>query len=129
MSHPDPAILALLALGEPAGTSHDDDHVADCADCQSELEQLTRVVDLARQDGPLPLEQPPPAVWEQIAAAVAEDTQTAPPSVSSAGGVWGVGSKRARPSAVATRPRHGSAPQPVTMPSESRMSLQPHGMP
>ena len=89
MSHIDPAILALIALGEPAGTSHDDDHVADCADCQSELEQLTRVVDLARQDGPLPLEQPPPAVWEQIAAAVAEDTQTAPPPVSGAEPVVG----------------------------------------
>ena len=79
MSHTDPAILALIALGEPAGTPRDDDHVADCADCQSELEQLTRAVDLARLDGPLTLEQPPPGVWDQIAAAVAEDMATAPP--------------------------------------------------
>ena len=89
MSHTDPALLALIALGEPAGTPHDDQHVAQCADCQSELEQLTRVVDLARQDGPLPLEQPPPGVWEQIAAAVAEDVATAPPPVSGAEPVVG----------------------------------------
>ena len=76
MSHTDPAILALIALGEPAGTSHDDQHVALCADCQSEIERLTRVVDLARQDGPPSLDQPPPGVWEQIAAAVGEDMVT-----------------------------------------------------
>ena len=84
MSHIDPAILALRALGEPTGTSHDDHHVAQCADCQIELERLTRVVDLARQDGPLSLEQPPPGVWEQIAAAVGEDAATAAPSASAA---------------------------------------------
>ena len=86
MSHTDPAILALIALGEPAGTPRDDDHVADCADCQSELEQLTRAVDLARLDGPLTLEQPPPGVWDQIAAAVAEDMATAPPPLAPAAG-------------------------------------------
>jgi hypothetical protein len=85
VSHTDPAILALIALGEPAGTPRDDDHVADCADCQSELGRLTRVVDLARLDGPLPLEQPPPGVWEQIAAAVAEDDMATAPPVSAAG--------------------------------------------
>jgi len=84
VSHTDPAILALIALGEPAGTPRDDDHVADCADCQSELEQLTRAVGLARLDGPLTLEQPPPGVWDQIAAAVAEDMATAPPRASAA---------------------------------------------
>jgi hypothetical protein len=85
VSHPDPAILALLALGEPAGTSHDDHHLAQCGNCQSELERLTEVVELARQDGPLALEQPPPGVWEQIAAAVAEDMPTAAPLTAESG--------------------------------------------
>ena len=85
MSHPDPAILALRALGEPAGTSHDDHHLAQCGDCQSEFERLTQVVELARQDGPLALEQPPPGVWEQIAAAVAEDMPTVAPSTAESG--------------------------------------------
>jgi Anti-sigma-K factor rskA len=82
VSHIDPAILALRALGEPTGTSHDDHHVAQCTDCQRELERLTRVVDLARMDEPLSLEQPPPGVWEQIAAAVGEDVATAAPAAS-----------------------------------------------
>ena len=89
MSHIDPAILALRALGEPAGTSHDDHHVAQCADCHTELERLARVVDLARQDGPLALEQPPPGVWEQIAAAVGEAPATVAPSASASASAAG----------------------------------------
>jgi hypothetical protein len=85
VSHTDPAILALQALGEPAGTSRDDHHLAQCADCQSELEQLSRVVELAREEGPLALEQPPPGVWEQIAAAVGEDMATVAPPAAGAG--------------------------------------------
>lgn len=74
MAHTDPAILALRALGEPAGTSLDEQHLAHCADCQDELERLGGVVALARLDGPAALEEPPAGLWEQIAAAVGEDT-------------------------------------------------------
>ena len=71
MSHTDPMILALRALGESAGTAQDDDHAQTCLHCRQELARLTEVVDLARHAGPDGhLEQPPPAVWDRIAAAV-----------------------------------------------------------
>ena len=70
MSHTDPEILALRALGETAGTVRDDEHAAGCAHCRAELARLTEIVGLARAGGtPEPLETPPPAVWDRIAAA------------------------------------------------------------
>ncbi len=69
MSHSDPEFLALAALGENTGTQDDAVHLAQCPDCQQEFERLTRLVDLARDGGPVFLEQPPASVWEQIAAA------------------------------------------------------------
>lgn len=84
MSHTDPAILALRALGEQAGSAQDDAHTAQCADCQRELERLSRVVDIARSDGPAVIEQPPPAVWARIAAATGAGGESA--DVTSAGG-------------------------------------------
>ena len=71
MSHIDPIIMALRALGETAGTAQDEEHTQTCADCRHELAQLTETVDLARHTRPgEDLEQPPPAVWDRIAAAV-----------------------------------------------------------
>jgi hypothetical protein len=71
VSHTDPVILALRALGETAGTAQDDDHTQTCLHCRQELARLTEVVVLARHAGPDEhLEQPPPAVWDRIAAAV-----------------------------------------------------------
>ncbi len=71
MSHIDPMIMALRALGETAGTPQDEEHTQTCADCRRELAQLTEIVDLARHTRPgEDLEQPPPAVWDRIAAAV-----------------------------------------------------------
>ena len=71
MSHTDPVILALRALGETAGTAQDDDHTQTCLHCGHELARLTEVVDLARHAGSdESLEQPPTAVWDRIAAAV-----------------------------------------------------------
>jgi hypothetical protein len=70
VSHTDPEFLALTAIGEQAGTALDAAHLGQCAECQLELERLTRVVELARRDGPAPLEQPPASVWERIAATV-----------------------------------------------------------
>ena len=48
MSHTDPEILALRALGETAGTDRDDEHAATCADCRAEQARLTDLVALAR---------------------------------------------------------------------------------
>ncbi len=71
MSHTDPMILALRALGETAGTPLDDEHAQTCPQCRHEQAQLAEVVDLARHPGPAALlESPPPAVWDRIAAAV-----------------------------------------------------------
>ena len=73
MSHTDPEILALRALGETAGTDRDDEHAVTCARCRAEQARLTGLVALARTSGaPEPLETPPPRVWDQIAAAVAQ---------------------------------------------------------
>ncbi len=70
MSHTDPMILALRALGETAGTPQDDEHAQACPHCRHEQARLAEIVDLARHPGPAePLEPPPPAVWDRIAAA------------------------------------------------------------
>lgn len=69
MPHPDPEILALRALGEPAGTAADEEHIVSCADCRAELAQLSGLVTTARHDGPIRLEQPPEQLWQRIAAA------------------------------------------------------------
>ncbi len=72
MSHTDPVILALRALGETAGTEHE----LTCARCRTELVRLSEVVDLARTGPAEPLESPPPQVWDRIAAEVGLDTAT-----------------------------------------------------
>ena len=52
MSHTDPMIMALRALGETAGTPQDEEHTQTCADCRHELAQLTEIVNLARHTRP-----------------------------------------------------------------------------
>jgi hypothetical protein len=111
VSHTDPAILALRALGEPAGTSRDDRHLAQCADCQEELGRLSQVVELARQDGPAVLDEPPPGLWEQIAAAV-EDDRIGPGRAAAAGP-----EKAATAIAPRRRPGAGSPPVPEDRPA------------
>jgi Anti-sigma-K factor rskA len=73
VSHTDPMILALRALGETAGTGHDDEHELTCAHCRTELVRLSEVVDLARTGPAEQLESPPPQVWDRISAAVGLD--------------------------------------------------------
>jgi hypothetical protein len=71
VSHTDPEILALRALGETAGTAADAEHAASCAHCRAELARLAEVVRLARDTEPgEPLQAPPPQLWDRIAAAV-----------------------------------------------------------
>ncbi len=70
MSHTDPMILALRALGETAGTPQDEEHAQTCPHCRHEQARLAEIVDLARHPGPAELLEPPPAVWDRIAAAV-----------------------------------------------------------
>ncbi len=67
--HPDPERLTLAALpaepDDPAVTAH----LRGCAQCRTEVADLRRTVELAREGGvgdPLPA--PPPRVWQAIAA-------------------------------------------------------------
>jgi hypothetical protein len=78
VSHTDPTILALRALGESAGSSADDEHAETCAQCRAEQARLAEVVAVARAEGPEQLETPPPQVWDRITAAVADGAPAAP---------------------------------------------------
>ena len=68
--HPSPDVLALLALGEQAGTLAEREHVAGCAECRAEVESLARAVDVGRSTdaGDDTLLSPPDRVWEAIRA-------------------------------------------------------------
>ena len=70
MSHTDPEILALRALGETAGTAADAEHAETCPHCRAEVARLAGIVELARAEGAAErLQTPPPRVWDRIAAA------------------------------------------------------------
>jgi len=67
--HCDPDVLALRALGEEVGPPEADAHLAECARCRAELEELRHVVRTARSGSPDDVPQAPPAhVWEGIRA-------------------------------------------------------------
>jgi len=85
VSHTDPAILALRALGETAGSAGDAEHAETCAHCRAELARLTEVVRLSRDEGAKErLEAPPPQVWNRIAAAVGAGQPPAVPALNGA---------------------------------------------
>jgi len=103
VSHTDPEILALRALGETAGTAADAEHAEACPRCRAELARLTEVVQLARLEGPGErLQKPPPQVWDRIAAAtgVTGDPGLAP--------VGAAGNGAAAPARRGTRSRRDS---------------------
>lgn len=65
--HTDPELLSLLALGEPVGTDDERSHVLTCATCAAEVEELRRLVTLARGvDDDIELAVPSPQVWSRI---------------------------------------------------------------
>ncbi|HEY1003119.1 MAG TPA: hypothetical protein VGD83_26100, partial [Streptosporangiaceae bacterium] len=87
MSHTDPEILALRALGETAGTARDAEHAVTSPRCRAELTRLTEVVQLARSDGAGErLQAPPPQVWDRIAAAAGADPVPVSPAAVAANG-------------------------------------------
>lgn len=82
MSHLDPDVAALIALGE-AATPDDLAHLADCAACTSDVDALRRAVTAGRaSDGAGPLLTPPPRVWDAIRAELQLDEAAvgAPPA-------------------------------------------------
>ncbi|HEX9065396.1 MAG TPA: anti-sigma factor [Streptosporangiaceae bacterium] len=67
MSHLDPDVLALRALGEQASGPEDEVHLADCPQCQAELSRLSQVTALARSDSRAAvLVAPPAGTWAAI---------------------------------------------------------------
>jgi hypothetical protein len=106
VSHTDPEILALRALGETAGTGQDGEHVATCPQCRADLARLAEIIGLARAGGPPgALDSPPPGVWEQIAAAVGRSPALTGPALTGAAGAGAAG-------AGADEPSHANGPQP-----------------
>ena len=85
MPHCDAETLALWALGEsPTGSATQELHLAGCARCRSELDQLRAVVGTARSaeidDTPAP---PGRAVWDGIASQLALKDRTLPAGAAS----------------------------------------------
>ena len=67
MSHLDPDDLALLALGEKAGTRHDKEHLASCDQCRDDLGMLARTAAVGRSTFAAgELLEPPVRVWSRI---------------------------------------------------------------
>ena len=66
--HPSPDVLALLALGEQAGTPDEQAHVESCTQCRTEIADLARAVAAGRgvRSGDGVLVTPPDRVWDAI---------------------------------------------------------------
>ena len=66
--HVDPDLLALLALGEQVASGSDRAHLAACAQCRDELQNLTRAAAIGRMTLDAgELIEPAPRVWSRIA--------------------------------------------------------------
>lgn len=115
MSHLDDEEIALIAMGEPAGSEADAQHLVECEKCATEVAEMSRVALVARSsvvEGDL--EAPPAGVWSRIhgelglSGAVAADPASVVPAADAAGrgGVSDAGqpAKRAR-----VRSRRGSS--------------------
>lgn len=77
--HTSPDVLALMALGEVAGTPAELDHAAVCPDCSKEVAELARIADVGRSaTGSDTLEAPSPQVWERISAELGLSTAGTP---------------------------------------------------
>lgn len=85
MEHVDPALVALLALGEPTEASVVA-HIRDCPSCAADLAGLRRAVQVGRavelDDRPV---APRPEVWERITAEIGSapmpQERPAPPDI------------------------------------------------
>ena len=74
MEHCRDDTLALLALGEPVGSTHLSQHLTACAPARSRLDNLTRTVTVARSVAVSDsLVRPPAELWNSIAAELHDD--------------------------------------------------------
>ncbi|MCJ1714948.1 anti-sigma factor [Microbacterium sp. M1A1_1b] len=74
MNHIDEETLALLAIGEVGPSGAEAEHLAACPTCRDELDDLRRVVSVARSAEGVAMERPAPAVWDRIATDLGFDT-------------------------------------------------------
>lgn len=83
--HTSPDILALMALGEDAGTDAETNHATTCPMCSQEVSELARIADVGRSASSSDtLVTPSPQVWERISAELglsvpARDRSQTPP--------------------------------------------------
>jgi hypothetical protein len=78
VSHLDPELLALIALGEPVASADEHEHLASCRHCTAEVAELSHAVVIARSTmDEAELERPPARVWERIADELALSSATA----------------------------------------------------
>lgn len=81
MQHSDPDVLALVALGERPPAA-DAEHLLECEQCRSDVDELRAVVSAVRVDLTAgPAVAPPERVWEGIAAATGVLTAPRPEHV------------------------------------------------
>ncbi|MDH2443245.1 anti-sigma factor [Amnibacterium sp. CER49] len=82
MTHVDPDVLALLALGEDAATDEERAHIADCAECRELIRELASAAAVGRTVLELDrLVSPPPRVWDAVAAELDLPADVAPVAV------------------------------------------------
>lgn len=113
--HPSPEDLALLALGEDVGTPEERAHVAGCAQCRTEIADLSRAVAAGRgaRSGDDVLVTPPDRVWQ----AITTELGFRPPTAEldrAAQGTRG----RSEISTVTALPRHATAETNGSTPDE-----------
>jgi hypothetical protein len=74
VQHLDPDRLVTLALGESLTDEDESTHLADCADCRTQLDALRHVADLGAETQEMSdLPKPPDRVWAAITAEIAQD--------------------------------------------------------
>ncbi len=81
MSHVDPDMIALIALGESA-LPGDLEHLRDCVVCQGEVDEFTAIAASARSISPADRPVSPPAqVWDRIEAELGSQLPPSAPPV------------------------------------------------
>lgn len=130
--HTNPEVLAMLAIGEEAGTVTEREHVTACPDCSEEVAELARIADIGRltteSDS---ITTPSPDVWERIKAELGfEDARSVPPTeepVFAAEGVRPAGqgnqAAHATVSRIADRRNQEQGPDPTRRTSAGRRFL------
>ncbi|MDO7881793.1 anti-sigma factor [Salinibacterium soli] len=79
MSHVDPEVIALLALGEGQPSDAERMHLAHCGQCRADLAMLTATASVGRSTVVVDrVESPSPEVWDRIAHELGLDGEGRP---------------------------------------------------